>query len=288
MKIEKVNDNQIRCTLTKEDLDDRHLKISEIAYGSDKAKLLFRDMMQQANYEYGFEAENVPLMIEAIPMSSGCVVFIITKVEDPEELDTRFSKFAPSVHEEEDDYDYEDSADSNLLPPSFDSKTITEALNQLNERLDDPAVFDLFRKMAKNKQAGNAEATNPDAPSKNPVDSSAAAKEAANGTAEPPKPIYRLYSFDSLDILTDACGLLDKIYEDNSILYKNPKNHRYYLLLFQTTTFGTERTTFYQANHLLLEQGRLEPFSNPQLAYMNEHYSILLADQAIHALAQIS
>ena len=26
MKIEKVNDNQIRCTLTREDLEDRHIK----------------------------------------------------------------------------------------------------------------------------------------------------------------------------------------------------------------------------------------------------------------------
>ena len=31
MKIEKVNDNQIRCTLTREDLEDRHIKISELA-----------------------------------------------------------------------------------------------------------------------------------------------------------------------------------------------------------------------------------------------------------------
>mgnify|MGYP000392291375 FL=1 len=34
MKIEKVNDNQIRCTLTRADLDDRHLKLSELAYGT--------------------------------------------------------------------------------------------------------------------------------------------------------------------------------------------------------------------------------------------------------------
>ena len=57
MKIEKVNDHQIRCTLTKADLADRELKISELAYGTDKAKTLFRDMMQQAAYEFGFEAE---------------------------------------------------------------------------------------------------------------------------------------------------------------------------------------------------------------------------------------
>ncbi len=93
MKIEKLNDNQIRCTLTHADLAARHLKLSELAYGTDKAKSLFRDMMQQASFDFGFEADDIPLMIEAIPASSDSIVLIITKVEDPEELDTRFSKF---------------------------------------------------------------------------------------------------------------------------------------------------------------------------------------------------
>ena len=70
MKIEKVNDHQIRCTLTREDLADRELKLSELAYGTEKAKDLFRDMMQQASFEFGFEADDIPLMIEAIPLSS--------------------------------------------------------------------------------------------------------------------------------------------------------------------------------------------------------------------------
>ncbi len=108
MKIEKLNENQIRCTLTKEDLASRQLKISELAYGTEKAKNLFRDMMRQANYEFGFEAEDIPLMIEAVPLNGECIVLIITKVEDPEELDTRFSRFAPSVHE---DTDYEEKDD---------------------------------------------------------------------------------------------------------------------------------------------------------------------------------
>lgn len=96
MKIEKLNDNQIRCTLTRTDLADRQLKLSELAYGSEKAKSLFHDMMQQAAFEFGFDAEDMPLMIEAIPSSSDSIVLIITKVEDPEELDTRFSRFAPT------------------------------------------------------------------------------------------------------------------------------------------------------------------------------------------------
>ena len=36
MKIEKINENQIRCTLTRADLEDRHLKISELAYGTER------------------------------------------------------------------------------------------------------------------------------------------------------------------------------------------------------------------------------------------------------------
>ncbi len=96
MKIEKLNENQIRCTLTHADLAARHLKLSELAYGTEKAKSLFRDMMQQASFDFGFEADNIPLMIEAIPSSADSIVLIITKVEDPEELDTRFSRFTPA------------------------------------------------------------------------------------------------------------------------------------------------------------------------------------------------
>ena len=127
MKIEKVNEHQIRCTLTREDLATRELKISELAYGTEKAKTLFRDMMRQAAFECGFEAEDIPLMIEAIPLNSECIVLIITKVEDPEELDTRFSKFAPSVHED-DDYD----EDSDELMDVF-SEGADEVLNMLRK-----------------------------------------------------------------------------------------------------------------------------------------------------------
>ena len=96
MKIEKINDNQIRCTLTRDDLAQRQLKLSELAYGSEKAKSLFREMMQQAASEFGFESDNLPLMIEAIPTAGDSIVLNITKVDDPDELDTRFSRFTPT------------------------------------------------------------------------------------------------------------------------------------------------------------------------------------------------
>ena len=46
MKIEKVNENQIRCTLTKQDLADRQINLRELAYGSEKAKGLFHDIQR--------------------------------------------------------------------------------------------------------------------------------------------------------------------------------------------------------------------------------------------------
>lgn len=99
MKIEKLNDNQIRCTLTRADLADRQIKLSELVCGTEKAKSLFQDMMRQASSEFGFEAEDMPLMIEAVPAASDSIILIITKVDDPEELDSKFSKFGSSMGE---------------------------------------------------------------------------------------------------------------------------------------------------------------------------------------------
>ena len=135
MKIEKLSENQIRCTLNKSDLAARQLKISELAYGSEKAKKLFQDMMQQASYEFGFEAEDIPLMIEAIPVSADCIVLIVTKVDDPEELDTRFSKFSPSDPDddyEDYDYPYEDYDSMETIDASA-AHALPSANDELNE-----------------------------------------------------------------------------------------------------------------------------------------------------------
>ncbi len=94
MKIEKISDNQIKCTLNRSDLASRQIKLSELVYGTEKTQDLFQDMMDQAYEEYGFETSDLPLMIEAIPVSMDCIVLMITKVEDPDEIDTEFSSFS--------------------------------------------------------------------------------------------------------------------------------------------------------------------------------------------------
>lgn len=131
MKIEKLNDNQIRCTLTRADLAERELKLSELVCGSEKAKSLFQDMMQMAFSEFGFEAENMPLMIEAVPASSDSIVLIITKVDDPEELDSKFSKFGSALN------DFENKKHT-MLDKLEGAEEILDLIHKVKEAVSEP------------------------------------------------------------------------------------------------------------------------------------------------------
>lgn len=86
MKIEKINDRQIKIFLSQTDLEERDIKISEFAYGSEKAQSLFRDMMEKASQECGFYADTNRFIIEAIPTSVDSIILIITKVSDNEDI----------------------------------------------------------------------------------------------------------------------------------------------------------------------------------------------------------
>ena len=92
MKIEKISETQVKFILNQIDLDERNIKINELAYGSEKMQDLFREMLEQAMLECGFQPENnVPLMIEAIPLSSESIMVIVTKVNGSEDFDTRLN-----------------------------------------------------------------------------------------------------------------------------------------------------------------------------------------------------
>ena len=115
MRIEKINENQIRCTLSHEDLEQRNIQLSEFAYGTPRARSLFREMMRWASLKFGFDAEDIPLVIEAVPISTDGIIIIVTKIPYPDELDTRFSSFADLSDISGDDYD-DDYTDYDDVP----------------------------------------------------------------------------------------------------------------------------------------------------------------------------
>lgn len=260
MKIEKVNDHQIRCTLTKADLADRELKISELAYGTEKAKSLFRDMMQQASFEFGFDAEDIPLMIEAIPLNSECIVLVITKVEDPEELDTRFSKFAPSVHDDADD---------------SDNNGLDSMLQSLSEGADE--VLDLFKKIHDTALDSKAKDIAPMPNAKKPV---AVKSDSAKSSVE----LTRIFSFNSLNEVTRLAHMLVNHYDGANSLYKNEKSSTYMLVVTQSAHTPEE---FNKICNMLSEYGSPEKYVAASEAYMEEHFEPIIKDKAIQSLALI-
>lgn len=86
MKAERINQDQIRFTLSESDLIERNLQMAELSYGSDKTKALFDDMMRTAYEQFGIDFSEKPLMIEAIPLSERTLSITVTRVSGPAEL----------------------------------------------------------------------------------------------------------------------------------------------------------------------------------------------------------
>ncbi len=256
MKIEKINDNQIRCTLDRSDLLSREIKISELAYGTEKAKTLFHDMIEQASHDFGFEAEEAPLMIEAIPVSSECIVLIITKVDDPEELDTRFSKFATAIDDEPDDEEGEDN--DFILDEVF---SLFDMEPPKSEKV--PANPDNFIPMAE---------TVPDITKAKSSDNDAPAVE-----------LTRIFSFNSWDLASEAALQIGDNFKGTSVLYKSAKSGVYYLTLHAAPTSDTG---FFMACNICSEYGNKENFNSGSLGYLNEHCDLIIAHDAINILCR--
>ncbi|MBQ9123709.1 MAG: adaptor protein MecA [Lachnospiraceae bacterium] len=259
MKIEKVNENQIRCTLTREDLASRELKISELAYGTEKAKSLFRDMMQQAAFELGFEAEDIPLMIEAIPLNAECIVLIITKVEDPEELDTRFSKFSPSVHDAS-DHELEDSMED-LIPG-------TDEVLDLFKRIHETRSKALEAESAKTIESTKAEDT---------------AKSQPAPVAD--INLTRIFVFDTLDKLIRLTKVLGDNYNGTNSLYKEEETGTYLLVLSQDQHTPEQ---FNRICNILSEYGSAPKSIQTGQAFLEEHCEPFISGHALQSLAKMN
>ena len=268
MKIEKINENQIRCTLTREDLESHQVNLKELAYGSEKAKKLFRDMMQQAQIQFGFEArslfqdmmleanqqfgfnvDNAPLMVEAVPVAPDSIVLIITRVEDPQELDTRFAKFAPSG----DDTDGPE-------PVQYSGA-------------DD--IIDLFHKLCdvKNKAQEIAKKAAQKENEKEP-----AASEEKNVD------LVRTFHFSTLDDVISSAKALNQYFTGSNSLYKNRADANYQLVLHQS---GCKPEEFNKVCNILSEYGRQESFSLAAEAFLLEHGNAMVKENALQELASL-
>lgn len=247
MKIEKINENQIRCTLTRAELADRQIKLSELAYGSEKARSLFRDMIEQANYEFGFEADDIPLMIEAIPLSGENIILQITKVEYPEELDTRFSKFS-------EDTDGDADAEGDIFADK--------------QGADD--ILGLFKEME--EKESTVEETETETKESNHEETVA---------VEVPKNLTRLFEFRSLEQLERLASVLGDFYTGENDVYKDERTNRYYLFVRKS---GHSPEEFNKVCNIISEYAVCRKYMPATEAYFREHGKSILKCNALEVL----
>lgn len=288
MKLEKLSDTQIRCTLSKEDLSQRQLHLSELAYGSEKAKELFRDMMQQASIELGFEADNIPLMIEAIPISNECLVLVVTKVEDPDELDTRFSRFSKINMDDSFDEDFSDIDDTDFEEMDFldDEDNI--------DMDDEPLPFspssdfdnaDSDASTSSKERSAIDDALDLIAPFTQAI--AQAKKEAMRKKKENRSSVQdcQYYSFQNFSQAAQLGAFLAPFFEGESSLYKDSFSNNYYMILRKTQS---ENDTFHRACNIAADFGVRISASYATPAYFREHFETILEENAVEMLGELA
>ncbi len=251
MKIERINENQIKFTLSSEDLASRHLRVSELVYSSDKAKNLFNELMQRANKEVGFEHDDLPLMIEAIPMPQDGLILVVTKMDDPEELDARFSNFSP--------------AKASAPAPLPTADEIINTFEHLDSVLKDLGINKL------SDLAGVTVPEDKDEPS---------LKEIASYSDA----LARIYVFDNFVNLTKLAASLVPFYKGRNTLFRDPKSGYYYLVMYISDHTPEE---FNRVCNIVSEYGDPAKTTYATFAYFEEHFKTIIKDKALAQLAKL-
>lgn len=257
MKIEQINPNQIKCILNKNDLSSRNLQVDNLTYGTEPFNSLVNELIKHAKDKFNFITDSTPIVIEAIPMPGDSLSITITKNDDPEELDTRFSKFSPTPEDVE-----------NAINETFSSHQ--EKINKANEILSLLSSFkDALLNQAIQDSTDFPKISTPNNSKKNQM---------------PPvhNDINLVFIFENMDKLISLSRILQTKYTGESSIYQN--NNQFYLLINNVSHTPEE---FNQICNIICEYGRYTNFKKNPTAYLNEHYELILAEDALQQLANI-
>ncbi|MCD7709087.1 MAG: adaptor protein MecA [Clostridiales bacterium] len=248
MKIERVNENQIRCTLTRQDLAARQINLREFVYGSDKARGLFQDMIEQANYELGFEANDMPLMVEAIPLSSESLILLITKVEYPDELDTRFSQFS--------------DPDEDMYPEAYSDGGVA-----LADQKGADDILDMFKHLADGKSIDADEEPMPEL-----------CQDADLSD------VTRMFEFNCLEEVRRLAHVLEGYYDGENDLYKDVRTNRFCLMVHKSYHTPME---FNRVCNMICEYATQKNYTSAVGAHYAEQEKRIIEGDALQKLAML-
>jgi len=249
MEITRTSDNQIKCVLDIHDLEVRRINLDKITYGSEESRALIEEMMHVAAEKFDFKSNDFPLVVEAIPYREK-LELIITRVEYPEELDTRFSRF---TEPDEDDYpdqtefEHPDNNPANLF------SHLDSAIKEIKK----------IKRKAMQDEKSEGEFEIPSRKSSTP---------------------RMIYAFRSMDELIFLATVITKKYHLPSSVYRAGANSSILLLVSQ----GSNSPEQYQTIcNIISEYSCKDRRSSGSDAFLMEHYSPIIAENALEVLASL-
>lgn len=297
MTFEKINKNKFKCTLYKTDLEKYDIKLSELAYGNQKARKLFDKLIRVAEEKYGFEAGETPIMIEALPESHGTLVLIITRVENPEELDPKFSHF---THRPEDiDEDIDETENSGMYDFSQSvlqekDETETDPDNAETDEIESEESEDLENDEVKNSESEESDTE----PVKDDIDFNDIEKflskikdqkgnpDISNAQAKMHKkfelPDFEVLQFMHIQDIISFAHETDKTLSNCSRLFQDQKDGRYFLQIYSSPDEKSFRKIIRKASEYGIPQ--MGFYMND---YLEEHFRLVIDKDALQKFAKI-
>lgn len=86
MKIEKLNENKIRITLTFDELKKRKISLSELEKDANLAKDMLINILEETNIKNDFLVDDSHLYIEATSDNNNLFIVTVTRLDDVPEL----------------------------------------------------------------------------------------------------------------------------------------------------------------------------------------------------------
>ena len=183
-------------------------------------------------------------------------MLLITKVEYPEEMDTRFSQFSEP---DEDILSGIPGMGENVV----ELKGADDILGLFNKIREEQEKF--------RKEQEAQEQKTPEGEKTRPV-------------PEIPVDLTKMFEFSSMEQVERIAHVLDGYYDGQNDLYKNERQNHFFLMIHKS---GHTPEEFNKVCNILSEYGTQQTYTPAAGAFMKEHYQVLLKNHALQTLAEL-
>jgi len=253
VKVERLNDNQIRFVFLAQDLADRNINVHDILTRSaNKTQGLFQEITQLLHGEYDFAAIGTPLVFEA-KMAHDTLSVLVTKVAGGQ----------GDMHGQPNPNDQYNGANGLVGFQSIVNNMMAQFGN--NGYGQDGFMFATMHPGGVNN--GQNQAQQP------------------NGGQKPhilrkrPESGCTVFAFENFDMLATAASHIPEGYKGHSHVYKVDGKHNLVLQNVGTLDHSTKKF-----ENKLCEFGQKQPTSPITYRQIQEHGEVIIAEDAISKL----